>query len=303
MNGALTWAQLREVKCSELEDAADGWGRASNRADAARDRIDKQLLASLEASQEGEAAEAAVTRLRDLSRNFQYVYTECGLVRTTLNSFAHELRAPQRKLRDALDDAGSLKFTVHEDGSVSYPAAGENRITGDELPGGTAMRQRGARAFRTAPAPDEPEPQRREGPGDRRQNRAGARRGRRDRRAVRGHTAEIDGAGRPEGHRRDVDGRERGRDGGAGAGGRVLEGCHPPGQAACRTENVVGGPDPGGAGGVSGGLPGPDREPGRDPGGGEGRGQQGQLAIADREVGGAGRREVADAARGAEGDR
>ena len=138
MNGALTWAQLREVKCSELEDAADGWGRASNRADAARDRIDKQLLASLEASQEGEAAEAAVTRLRDLSRNFQYVYTECGLVRTTLNSFAHELRAPQRKLRDALDDAGSLKFTVHEDGSVSYPAAGENRITGDELPGGTA---------------------------------------------------------------------------------------------------------------------------------------------------------------------
>ncbi|MFJ1750857.1 alpha/beta hydrolase [Streptomyces sp. NPDC088116] len=138
MNGTLTWAQLREVKCSELEDAADGWGRASNRADAARDRIDKQLLVGLEASQEGEAAEAAVTRLRDLSRNFQYVYTECGLVRTALNSFAQELRAPQRKLRDALEDAGGLKFTVHEDGSVSYPAAGENRITGDELPGGTA---------------------------------------------------------------------------------------------------------------------------------------------------------------------
>ncbi|MFF1958318.1 alpha/beta hydrolase [Streptomyces sp. NPDC058220] len=138
MSGVLTWAQLREVKCSELEDAADGWGRASNRADAARDRIDKQLLAGLAASQEGEAAEAAVTRLRELSRNFQYVYTECGLVRTTLNSFAFELRGTQRKLADALDDAEVLKFTVHEDGSVSFPAGGENALTREELPGGKA---------------------------------------------------------------------------------------------------------------------------------------------------------------------
>ncbi|MFF1418849.1 alpha/beta hydrolase [Streptomyces sp. NPDC058280] len=126
------------MKCSELEDAADGWGRASNRADAARDRIDKQLLAGLAASQEGEAAEAAVTRLRELSRNFQYVYTECGLVRTTLNSFAFELRGTQRKLVDALDDAEVLKFTVHEDGSVSFPAGGENALTREELPGGKA---------------------------------------------------------------------------------------------------------------------------------------------------------------------
>ncbi|MFE9888340.1 alpha/beta hydrolase [Streptomyces scopuliridis] len=138
VGGALTWGQLREVRCAALEGAADSWGTASNRADAARDRIDKQLAASLAATQGGEAADAAVARLRGLSRNFQYVYTECGLVRTTLNSFAAELRAPQRRLREALEDARGLKFTVHEDGSVSYPAAGENMLTREKLPGGTA---------------------------------------------------------------------------------------------------------------------------------------------------------------------
>lgn len=134
----LTWAALRDLKCAELEGAADGWGRASNRADAARDRIDKQLLNGLRDTQQGEAADSAVARLRQLSRNFQYVYTECGLLRTTLNSLAHEMRAQQRVLADALDDAAGLRFTVHPDGSVTYPAAGEGLIDGKPLRGGTA---------------------------------------------------------------------------------------------------------------------------------------------------------------------
>ncbi|MFH8474484.1 alpha/beta hydrolase [Streptomyces sp. NPDC018000] len=134
----LTWAQLRDLKCGELEGAADGWGRASNRADAGRDRIETQLLTGLRGTQRGEAADAAVRRLQQMSRNLQYVYTECGLLRTTLNSLAHELRAQQRVLREALDDAESLKFTVHADGSVTYPAAGEGLIDGKPLPGGKA---------------------------------------------------------------------------------------------------------------------------------------------------------------------
>ncbi|WPW30284.1 alpha/beta hydrolase [Streptomyces atratus] len=134
----LTWAQLRDLKCGELEGAADGWGRASNRADAGRDRIETQLLTGLRGTQRGAAAEAAVGRLQQMSRNLQYVYTECGLLRTTLNSLAHELRLQQRALREALDDAESLKFTVHADGSVTYPAAGEGLIDGKPLPGGTA---------------------------------------------------------------------------------------------------------------------------------------------------------------------
>ncbi|WLQ41756.1 alpha/beta hydrolase [Streptomyces laculatispora] len=134
----LTWGQLRDLKCAELEGAADGWGKASNRADAGRDRIEKQLLNGLRETQQGAAADAAVGRLQQLGRNLQYVYTECGLVRTALNSLAHEMRAQQRVLRDALDDAEALRFTVHADGSVTYPEAGEGLIDGKPLAGGTA---------------------------------------------------------------------------------------------------------------------------------------------------------------------
>ncbi|MEW2128436.1 alpha/beta hydrolase [Streptomyces sp. NPDC007259] len=134
----LTWAQLRDVKCAELEGAADGWGRASNRADAGRDRIEKQLLAGLRESQHGAAADAAVGRLRRMGRNLQYVYTECGLIRTALNSLAHEMRVQQTVLRRALEDAEALKFTVHADGSVTYPAGGAGLVDGAPLPGGTA---------------------------------------------------------------------------------------------------------------------------------------------------------------------
>ncbi|MFG2600341.1 alpha/beta hydrolase [Streptomyces sp. NPDC048462] len=135
---SLTWAQLRDLKCAELEGAADGWGKASNRADAGRDRIEKQLLNGLRETQRGAAADAAVGRLRQLGKNLQYVYTECGLVRTALNSLAHEMRAQQRALRDALDDADALRFTVHADGSVTYPEAGESLVDGKPLAGGTA---------------------------------------------------------------------------------------------------------------------------------------------------------------------
>ncbi|WP_103535039.1 alpha/beta hydrolase [Streptomyces sp. SM11] len=135
---ALTWSALREVKCAELEEAADGWGRVSNRADAARDRIEGQFLPGLHDTQKGEAAGATEGRLRRLGTNFQYIYTECGLLRTTLNSLAHEIKAQQRVLQGALDDAAALKFTVHADGSVTYPAAGEGLVDGKPLAGGTA---------------------------------------------------------------------------------------------------------------------------------------------------------------------
>nr|WP_202434117.1 MULTISPECIES: alpha/beta hydrolase [unclassified Streptomyces] len=133
----MSWAALRDLRCAELESAADGWGRVGNRADAARDRIDKHLLNGLRETQQGAAAESAAARLRRLNRNFQYVHTECGLIRTTLNSLAHEMKAQQRALMLALEDAAALKFTVQADGSVSYPAAGEGMIDGRPLQGGT----------------------------------------------------------------------------------------------------------------------------------------------------------------------
>ncbi|MEU3057078.1 alpha/beta hydrolase [Streptomyces griseus] len=135
---ALTWSALRDVKCAELEEAADGWGRVSNRADAARDRIEGRMLPGLRDTQKGEAVGAAEGRLRRLGVNFQYIYTECGLLRTALNSLAHEIKAQQRVLQGALDDAEALKFTVHADGSVTYPAAGEGLVDGKPPAGGTA---------------------------------------------------------------------------------------------------------------------------------------------------------------------
>ncbi|MFD6339237.1 alpha/beta hydrolase [Streptomyces sp. NPDC060131] len=137
MTAVLTWQRLRDLKWSELQDAADGWGEVSNRADAARDRVSNEMTNQLATSQKGEAATAALGRLKRLDRNFEYLYTECGLVRTTLNSLAFELSGAQRRLKDALEDAANLRFTVHADGSVSYPAGGENNIDGKELPGGS----------------------------------------------------------------------------------------------------------------------------------------------------------------------
>ncbi|MFE2034479.1 alpha/beta hydrolase [Streptomyces scopuliridis] len=137
MIAVLTWQRLRDLKWSKFQDAADGWGEASNRADAARDRVSNEMTNQLAKSQKGEAATAALGRLKRLDQNFEYIYTECGLVRTTLNSLAFELSGAQRRLKDALEDAATLKFTVQADGSVSYPAGGENIIDGKELPGGS----------------------------------------------------------------------------------------------------------------------------------------------------------------------
>ncbi|MFJ7997246.1 alpha/beta hydrolase [Streptomyces sp. NPDC096310] len=138
MTPVLTWQQLRDLKYAELQDAADGWAEVSNRADAARDRVSNEMTNRLTESQKGEAASAALTRLVRLDRNFEYLYAECGLIRTTLNSLAFELSGSQTQLKGALQEAAHLKFTVHPDGSVSYPADGENIIDGTRLPGGSA---------------------------------------------------------------------------------------------------------------------------------------------------------------------
>ncbi|WP_327373997.1 alpha/beta hydrolase family protein [Streptomyces sp. NBC_01216] len=137
MTGTLTWQQLRDLKVSEFTDTGDTWNEVSGRADADRVRVDRAMSAKLRETQESESAEAALGRLRRLSRNFRYVHTESGLVRTTLNGLAADLAEPQNQLKQALADAAALDFTVHEDGSVSYPAAEVEDLTGarKEAPG------------------------------------------------------------------------------------------------------------------------------------------------------------------------
>ncbi|MEV8404648.1 alpha/beta hydrolase [Streptomyces niveus] len=142
---ALTWQQLRDLKRPEFEDAGDGWHEVSGRADADRVRTDKAMTAKLRDTQDSESAKAALARLERLSRNYEYIHTESGLVRTTLNGLAAELADPQRELTQALEEAAGLKFTVHEDASISYPSAvvcGNPQFgeTGEKkVPGGTAL--------------------------------------------------------------------------------------------------------------------------------------------------------------------
>lgn len=131
-----TWQQLRDLKITEYEHAADGWGKISHRADAARIRVDQEMSIPVRSTQKGETLDAAVGQLIRLSDNYQYLHSECGLIRTSLNALAIELAAPQRKLKQALEDAHSLGFTVNSDGSVTYPNSAPLALgTGKATPG------------------------------------------------------------------------------------------------------------------------------------------------------------------------
>lgn len=139
----LTWQRLRDLKLSELTDAADGWRAASAFADAARERVDGDMGGRLAKTQNSESARSAVKRLKRLSENYHYIHTETGLIRGALDGLASELGSPQRRLREALEDAASLGYTVNDNGSIVYPAGGKNELTGDALPGGTVVGNNG----------------------------------------------------------------------------------------------------------------------------------------------------------------
>ncbi|MEW1718716.1 alpha/beta hydrolase [Streptomyces sp. NPDC093109] len=136
---ALTWQQLRDLDLSEIEDAGNGWNEVSARAGSDRDDTDGAMSAKLRETQESESARAAVGRLERLSRNFQYIHTEAGLISTALNGLTAELATPAKQLEQALRDAADLAFTVHQDGSVTYPAATtEGPLGPEDHAGGSA---------------------------------------------------------------------------------------------------------------------------------------------------------------------
>lgn len=128
---------LKAIKPTEYAEAADGYRAVSDVGDLAKDRIDKQITTAMQKANEGEAADAALKQLHKLSENFYYAQVECGLISGALNGFSSEIAAPRRRLLEALEDAKALSYTVNADGSVGYPAGGENELTGDKIPGGT----------------------------------------------------------------------------------------------------------------------------------------------------------------------
>ncbi|MFE2284149.1 alpha/beta hydrolase [Streptomyces sp. NPDC059443] len=145
----MTWQHLKDLKLVEIEQAADGWGDVGSRAYAAKERVENEMLGKLRDSQQGATADAALGDLARLARNYQYIHAECGLVRTALNGFATEVAEPRSRLNSALQEAEALGFTVHQDGSVSYPAvAGPPSSPYLKPPeGGTAAAPKGSPLF------------------------------------------------------------------------------------------------------------------------------------------------------------
>ncbi|MEV6674974.1 hypothetical protein [Streptomyces sp. NPDC051162] len=115
----VTIDELTKLDRSKFTKAAEAWSKVSNRASVAMGRVESQMLATLRGTQEGDAAKASLKQLTRLSKNYQYIHAECGLIRTALSGLAEELEGPQNKLKQALKDAADLKFTVNPDGSVN----------------------------------------------------------------------------------------------------------------------------------------------------------------------------------------
>ncbi|MEV4974831.1 alpha/beta hydrolase [Streptomyces scopuliridis] len=122
-------ATLKAFKPSEYEDAGDGYRATGDMASAAKDTIDNQIGAGVRNRLKGETATAALRELRELSKNFHYVQTECGLATTALNGLAFDMAVAKRKLDAAIEDARADNCTVNPDGSVTFPAG---RKPGDE---------------------------------------------------------------------------------------------------------------------------------------------------------------------------
>lgn len=118
----MDFATLKALKPSEFEDAADAYRATDEMANAAKDTVDNQISAGIRNQLAGATAKAALQELAGLSKNFQYVQTECGLVSTALNGFAFDMASAKRKLEAAIEDAQADHCTVHADGSVGFPA-------------------------------------------------------------------------------------------------------------------------------------------------------------------------------------
>ncbi|MEU5364698.1 hypothetical protein ABZ354_14620 [Streptomyces sp. NPDC005925] len=134
---------LKALAPSEYAEAADGYRAVRDMADAARERVDKQISTAMQKANEGEAAEAAQKQLKKLSANFHYTQVECGLISGALNGFSSEIIAPRRRLTEALEEAAALGFPVSASGDVTFPAGGKNELTGDKIPGGTIVGNNG----------------------------------------------------------------------------------------------------------------------------------------------------------------
>ncbi|WKE70196.1 alpha/beta hydrolase [Streptomyces sp. WP-1] len=129
-------AALKALKPSEYQDAADGYRATSEMAGKAGEALDSRISAGIRNQLSGETAKAALRELKELSKDFRYAEAECALASAALDGFAFDMTAAKRKLEAALEDARAAGCTVGADGSVTFPAGGEE-VDGKVPEGGT----------------------------------------------------------------------------------------------------------------------------------------------------------------------
>ncbi|MGW7349881.1 alpha/beta hydrolase [Streptomyces sp. NPDC054784] len=132
----MDYQTLRALDPGEFEDAAGGYRGTSEMAGQSKDSIDHEITARMRTDLAGQARDAALGQLRQLSRNFHYAQVECGLVSAALRALAADFRAAKATLDGAVADARAQKLTVNPDGSVTFPAGGD-AVDGEIPAGGT----------------------------------------------------------------------------------------------------------------------------------------------------------------------
>ncbi|MFG2284594.1 alpha/beta hydrolase [Streptomyces sp. NPDC048595] len=122
---SLTVRDLQNLRFSALESAKDEWAQISHRLGGYTDRVDTHMRRPLAHGWSGEAATAAQKRMRRLSDNFQFAGEECALIQTTLDGAITELRAQQKALHQAMDEATRRGYRVAPTGEVMYADEGD----------------------------------------------------------------------------------------------------------------------------------------------------------------------------------
>ncbi|MFD0371481.1 alpha/beta hydrolase [Streptomyces sp. NPDC127114] len=118
----MDYATLKAFKPTGFEGAADGYRALGNTAQEAKNHIENTVATGMRKSLSGESADAAQKQLQALAKNLHYTVTECHVISTALNGFAHDMAAAKRRLDAAVADAQADGCTVNGNGSVSYPA-------------------------------------------------------------------------------------------------------------------------------------------------------------------------------------
>ncbi|MEU6326252.1 alpha/beta hydrolase [Streptomyces sp. NPDC047049] len=116
---------LEELRFSALESAKEEWAQTARRFGGYSDRADTHMVRPLKRDWSGEAAEKAQKRMSRLHENFQFSSQECALIQTTLDGAITELRAKQKMLHQALDEATRKGYKVAPTGEVIYADEGD----------------------------------------------------------------------------------------------------------------------------------------------------------------------------------